>query len=85
MGGRYDEFDYDDFMETMKNEKYYRYDHLLDYNSDHDSYYDNEEQEDESLTLLGPKILWIKLIQRHWKKTFNSNKCFKGMLSIYKL
>ena len=85
--GRYYEFDYDDFVEAMKYEKYYRYDHLPDYNSDHDCYYDNdeEEEEEEEQDVLGPKIFWIKLIQRHWKKTFNSNKKYKGMLSIYKL
>lgn len=87
--GRHDEFDYDDFVEAMEYEKHYRYDHLPDCNdSYYYSYYEHEEEEEEEediLTLLGPKIFWIKLIQRHWKKTFNSNKCFKGMLSIYKL
>jgi hypothetical protein len=94
MGRLNNEFDFDDYRDYREtthyqNERQYarRYDHLPNYNdSYYDSYYDDEEEEEEDiLTLLGPKIFWIKLIQRHWKKTFNSNKCFKGMLSIYKL
>ena len=90
LNNNFDFDDYRDYVETVhyQNERQYArsYDHLPDCN---DSYYEHEEQEQEEqediLTLLGPKIFWIKLIQRHWKKTFNSNKCFKGMLSIYKL
>ena len=89
MGRHNNEFDFDDYRdyrETMHYQsarQYARsYHHLPNYN---DSYYHDDEEEEKQEDVLGPKIFWIKLIQRHWKKTFNSNKCFKGMLSIYKL
>jgi len=87
-------FDYEEFDYAMEWEAGEYYD---DYVFE-DIYYDEEEQKEreeqekeereereEREHLLGPKIFWIKLIQRHWKKTFNSNKKYNGMLSIYKL
>jgi hypothetical protein len=66
------------------------------YNSDddEDDDYDefckqNEERHNELWKkmiqdVLGSKMYWIKLIQRHWKKTYNSDKKYSGILSTYK-
>lgn len=81
MGRRHS--DYEDFVEAMYDERSaYRY----DYDSRYDYYlYDDDDEEEGVLNLLVNKFYWIKLLQRHWKKTFNTNKKYKGMLSIYKL
>jgi hypothetical protein len=94
--GRYS--DYEDFKEAMFYERHEYYNDYLndDDNEDfiergdfyydyyHYDYYLNDDDNKESLKIKN-SFYWIKLVQRHWKKTFNTNKKYKGMLSIYKL
>jgi hypothetical protein len=76
--------DYEDFVEAMYDERDEYHNDYYDYEYLPYDYYLIEDDNEESLKVLN-NFYWIKLVQRHWKKKFNNNKKYKGMLYIYKL